>query len=91
MLRTPGLETGILAGVTRAHLLRLAPSAGYVVEAGAWSLPEVLAADEVILSSSVREVVGVVAVDGRPVGDGRPGPAARALQSALRAEATRPA
>jgi len=91
VLRTPGLETGILAGVTRAHLLRLAPSAGYVVEAGAWSLPEVLAADEVILSSSVREVVGVVAVDGRPVGDGRPGPAARALQSALRAEATRPA
>jgi 4-amino-4-deoxychorismate lyase len=88
VLRTPGLETGILAGVTRAHLLRLAPGVGYRVEEGAWPLDEVLAADEVILSSSVREVVGVVAIDGRTVGDGRPGPGAWALQAALRAEAT---
>lgn len=89
VLRTPGLETGILAGVTRAHLLRLAPGVGYRVEEGAWPLDEVLCADEVILSSSVREVVGVVDIDGRVVGGGVPGPAARALQTALRAEATR--
>ena len=88
VLRTPGLETGILAGVTRAHLLRLAPGAGLRVEEGAWSLDEVLGADEVVLSSSVREVVGVIDVDGRTIGDGRPGPGARALQAALRAEAT---
>lgn len=89
VLRTPGLETGILAGVTRAHLLRLAPGVGYRVEEGAWPLDEVLSADEVILSSSVREVVGVVDIDGKVVGGGVPGPAARALQTALRAEATR--
>jgi 4-amino-4-deoxychorismate lyase len=89
VLRTPGLDTGILAGVTRAHLLRLAPGLGYRVEEGAWPLAALLAADEVILSSSVREVVGVVAIDGRPVGDGRPGRAARTLQAALRAEAIR--
>ncbi len=87
LLRTPGLETGILAGVTRAHLLRLAPGAGFRVEEGAWPLDEVLGADEVILSSSVREVVGVTDVDGATIGDGRPGPGARALQAALRAEA----
>jgi 4-amino-4-deoxychorismate lyase len=87
LLRTPGLETGILAGVTRAHLLRLAPGAGFRVEEGAWPLDEVLGADEVILSSSVREVVGVIEVDGSTIGDGRPGPGARALQAALRAEA----
>jgi 4-amino-4-deoxychorismate lyase len=87
VLRTPGLETGILAGVTRAHLLRLAPGAGFRVEEGAWPLDEVLDADEVILSSSVREVVGVIDVDGSPIGDGRPGTGARALQAALRAEA----
>ena len=57
------------------------------MEEGAWPLEEVLGADEVILSSSVREVVGVIDVDGRPIGDGRPGPCARALQSALRAQA----
>jgi 4-amino-4-deoxychorismate lyase len=87
LLRTPGLETGILAGVTRAHLLRLAAGAGFRVEEGAWPLDEVLGADEVILSSSVREVVGVISFDGSPIGDGRPGPGARALQAALRAEA----
>ena len=87
VLRTPGLETGILAGVTRAHLLRLAPGAGFRVEEGAWPLDEVAGADEVLLSSSVREVVGVIDVDGRVIGDGRPGPGARALQAALRAEA----
>lgn len=89
VLRTPSLDTGILAGVTRAHLLRLAPTIGLRVEEGVWPLSDVLAADEVILSSSVREVVGVTEVNGRPVGEGRPGPAARALQAALRAEATR--
>lgn len=89
VLRTPGLETGILAGVTRAHLHDLAPGAGYRVEEGAWPLSEVLTADEVVLSSSVREVVGVIAIDDQVVGDGRPGPGARALQAALRAEATR--
>ena len=81
------LETGILAGVTRAHLLRLAPGAGFRVEEGAWPLDEVTSADEVILSSSVREVVGVIDVDGRTIGNGRPGSGARALQAALRAEA----
>jgi 4-amino-4-deoxychorismate lyase len=88
-LRTPGLETGILAGVTRAHLLRLAPGAGFRVEEGAWPLDEVRGADEIILSSSVREVIGVIDVDGQAIGEGRPGPGAWALQAALRAEATR--
>jgi 4-amino-4-deoxychorismate lyase len=89
LLRTPALDTGILAGVTRAHLLRLAPGVGLRVEEGAWPLDEVMAADEVCLSSSVREVVGVIEVDGQRIGDGRPGPGARALQAALRAEALR--
>jgi branched-subunit amino acid aminotransferase/4-amino-4-deoxychorismate lyase len=47
-----------------------------------------MAATEVFLSSSVREVVGAVELDGRAVGDGRPGPIASALQAGLRAEAT---
>lgn len=84
-LRTPSLDTGILAGVTRAHLLAVAPHIGLAVEEGAWGLEELATADEVILSSSVREVIGVIDVDGRPVGDGRPGPVAASLQAGLRA------
>ena len=88
-IRTPGLDLGILAGVTRSHLIRLATELGYNVEEGGWPLPDVLAATEIFLSSSVREVVGAISIDGLVVGDGRPGPVATALQAALRAEATR--
>lgn len=87
-IRTPGLGLGILAGVTRSHLLRLAADLGYRVEEGGWPLSGALEAAEVFLSSSVREVVAAVDVDGHSVGDGRPGPIAAALQGALRTEAT---
>ena len=83
-LLTPTLELPILAGVTRAALLELAPAAGYALEDGVFPLERLLAAEEAFLSSSVREVMPVVAVDGRPVGSGTPGPAAVALQRALR-------
>jgi 4-amino-4-deoxychorismate lyase len=83
-LFTPALSLPILAGVTRAAILTLAPAAGYRVEEGVFSLDRLLVSDEVFLSSSVREVVAVVSVDGRDVARG---PAAGALQDALRAAA----
>jgi branched-subunit amino acid aminotransferase/4-amino-4-deoxychorismate lyase len=86
-LLTPSLALPLLAGVTRAALWDLAPQAGYEVEEGAYPVGRLLAADEVFLSSSVREVAPVVAVDGNPVGGGTPGPAAASLQRALRAAA----
>jgi branched-subunit amino acid aminotransferase/4-amino-4-deoxychorismate lyase len=88
-LVTPSLEQPILAGVTRTALWELAPVAGYEPEEGTYPLARLLAADEVFLSSSVREVMPVVAVDGAPVGDGRPGSAAAALELSLRDLATR--
>jgi branched-subunit amino acid aminotransferase/4-amino-4-deoxychorismate lyase len=87
-LCTPSLELGVLAGVTRATLLELAPPAGYRISEGAFTLEDLLHADEAFTSSSIREVVPVVEVDGRPIGDGAPGDAARALQRALRERAT---
>jgi len=83
-LVTPSLEVGILAGETRAALLELAAGAGYEVVAGVFQLERMLAADEVFTSSSVREVIPVVAVDGKPFARG---PAAETLQQALRREA----
>lgn len=87
-LLTPSLAQPILAGVTRATLWELAAAAGYEPEEGVYPLARVASADEVFLSSSVREVMPVVALDGGPVGDGRPGEAARALQGGLRSLAT---
>ncbi len=80
-LYTPSLELGILAGVTRATLLELAPSCGYSVETDAYPLDAVLGADEAFTSSSVREAMPLVEIDGRPLGRG---PAADTLQGALR-------
>lgn len=85
VLRTPAVELGILAGVTRKVLLRLAPDLGYAVEEGAFAVEELRSADEVFTSSSVRELMPVVAVDGHAVARG---PAADALHAALRAAAT---
>jgi branched-subunit amino acid aminotransferase/4-amino-4-deoxychorismate lyase len=76
-LYTPTLELPILAGVTRAVLCRLAPR----VEEGRFELDRLLAADEVFLSSSVREVMPVVRVGEREFARG---PAAADLQAALR-------
>ncbi len=85
-LYTPALDLGILAGVTRAMLIELAPSCGYRVEEGAYRLDELLAADEAYTSSSVREVMPLVEIDGRALGRG---PAADELQGALRALAAK--
>jgi len=84
-LETPSLDLGILAGETRAALLEQAPSLGYTVEEGAYGLDRLLQADEAFTSSSVREVLPVASVDGRPLARG---PAADELQAALRQAAT---
>jgi 4-amino-4-deoxychorismate lyase len=88
VLRTPSLEVGILAGVTRAALMELALDAGYRLEEGIYRLRDLAAAEEAFTSSSVREVMPVVTLDGQPLGNGKPGPAAAALQRALRLAAT---
>jgi branched-subunit amino acid aminotransferase/4-amino-4-deoxychorismate lyase len=87
-LFTPSLGLGVLAGVTRAVILESADGLGYEVREGAFALDDLLAADEAFLSSSVREVMPVVAVNGTPIGDGRPGQAAAQMQQALRRAAT---
>jgi branched-subunit amino acid aminotransferase/4-amino-4-deoxychorismate lyase len=84
-LVTPSLDLGILAGETRATLIGLAGGLGYRVEEGAYPVERLRAADEAFTSSSVREVMPVVAVDGAAL---ERGPAADALQEALRAAAT---
>lgn len=77
LLLTPSLDLPILAGVTRAVACRLAPR----VEEGRYELERLLAADEVFLTSSVREVMPVLCVGEQAF---RPGPAAADLQQALR-------
>jgi branched-subunit amino acid aminotransferase/4-amino-4-deoxychorismate lyase len=88
VLYTPSLELGILAGVTRATILDLAPASGFAVQEGVYPLDDLLKADEAFTSSSVREIMPLVEVDGTALSRG---PASDRLQEALRAEATSPA
>ena len=86
-LVTPTIRLPLRAGITRATLCELAHGIGYEVEEGVFALDRLLGSDEVFLSSSVREVMPVIAVDGVEVARG---PAAAALQRALRAAAGYP-
>lgn len=90
ILYTPALELGILAGVTRATLIGEAAQAGYEVREGVFPLAHMAGSEEAFTSSSIREVMPAVRLDGRPVGDGTPGPAAQELQTRLRACASSP-
>lgn len=91
-LITPGEDAGVLAGITRAHLLALAGELGLPVELRALELPALLAAEEVFISSSIRELLSVVRLDGCVIGAGTPGPIYRRLLAAFgqRAHGARP-
>lgn len=82
-LYTPAVRPGVLPGVTRELILELAD-----VTVGSFPLDDLVTADEVFLTSSIREVMPVTALDGAPVGKGVPGPAATRLQAALRLRST---
>ena len=70
----PPKDNLILPGITYDLVLELAKADGLPFEVRETSVAELYAADEVWLSSSIREVVPVTMVDGMPVGEGVPGP-----------------
>ena len=76
---THPLSAHILPGIARATLLRLARDAQMTVIERPFSLDEALAADEALLTSTTAPLLPVVRIDGRPVGDGTPGPVAGRL------------
>jgi len=70
---SPGRLSGALPGITRAVVLELASAQGLDVEARGIAPEELAGLDELILSSSLRELAPVVEVDGKPVGSGTRG------------------
>jgi D-alanine transaminase len=77
---TPPKSNFILPGITRDLALELMRAANMPCEERAVSEAQLRAADEIWLTSSSREILAIVRLDGKTVGNGRPGPAhARAL------------
>lgn len=72
-VRTPPVSEGLLAGVTRAAVLELAPSCGLRPVEVPLTEADCLSAEEMFLASSGAELLPVVELEGRPLSGGRPG------------------
>ena len=79
-LITPPVNSDILEGITRRTLLEFARDAGIPVVERDIDRSELYIADEALLCGTGVQVAAVGWIDGRPVGDGRPGPITTALQ-----------
>lgn len=86
ILLTPALSIGILEGVTRGLVIDLARQIRTPVKEAAFRPQELIDVDECFITNSTIEVMPVTIIDGKPVGNGKPGPVTAALARAYRDE-----
>lgn len=79
IVKTPPVDAGILEGITRNAVIKLAEESGITVEQIPFTRHDIFVADECFLTGSAAEVIPVVALDGRLIGDGKPGPVTKEL------------
>jgi branched-chain amino acid aminotransferase len=79
-LRTPPIDAGILDGITRRAIIELAEHASIPLREMPMTRHDVYVADECFLTGSAAEVIPVVKVDDRVIGDGTPGPMTRDME-----------
>lgn len=82
-LRTTEHSERLLPGITRSEVIDIAAESGIPVELSTVELDDLYAADEVFLTGTLTEVLGLVEVDGREVGGGSVGPITRRLHDGL--------
>lgn len=83
-VKTPTVDVGILAGITRELVLDLARQEGLETRETVMMPDELFRAEEAFITSSTREVVPVVRIDDEQIGNGKPGPRTLALLKAYR-------
>lgn len=81
ILKTPPSDAGILEGVTRNVVIKLAREAHYDVREVTLQRHDLYVADECFLTGTAAEVIPVVKLDGRTIGEGIPGPITRQLRT----------
>ena len=84
VLLTPPISAGILDGITRQAVIEIAREGGYCVREMTLSRYDVYTADECFLTGSAAEVVPVVKVDDRTIGDGRVGAITKEMMQRFR-------
>jgi len=80
VLYTPPVEAGSLEGITRSVVIRLARQQGIEVVEKNLTRCDLYICDELFLTGTAAEVIGVVEIDGRVIGDGKPGPITKLLR-----------
>ena len=83
-LLTPPLHAGVLEGVTMNCVIELARSLGIPFARTDLTKHDLYIADEMFLTGTAAEVIGVSQVDGRVIGDGKPGPITMQLKAAFK-------
>ena len=84
---TPPIDAGLLPGITREFLFEIGAEAAIPVREAVLKDADLLGADEAFLTSSTREIVPIVQVDDRRIGEGIPGPMTRRLLQGFRRQA----
>ncbi len=80
VIYTPPVEAGSLEGITRAVVIRLAKKEKLTVVEKNLTKVDLYICDELFLTGTAAEVIGVVEIDGRIIGDGKPGPITKLLR-----------
>ena len=86
---TPPLDAGLLPGITREFLFDIGKEIGVTVREQVLRDADLLGADEAFLTSTTREVVPIVEVDDRTIGNGTPGPVTWKLLEGFRRAAAK--
>ncbi len=80
IIYTPPVEAGSLEGITRDVVIRLATKENITVIEKNLTRCDLYVADEFFLTGTAAEVIGIVKIDGRIIGDGKPGATTRLLR-----------
>lgn len=80
VIYTPPVEAGALEGITRGIVIRLAEGEGLEVVEKNLTRFDLYVCDELFLTGTAAEVIGIVEIDGRVIGEGRPGPVTHLLR-----------
>lgn len=83
-LETPMACEGLLEGITRGVVLEIGQEQGFEVRETLLTRHDLYVADEVFLTGTAAEIISVVGVDRRPIGDGKPGKVTQQLLRAFR-------
>jgi branched-chain amino acid aminotransferase len=90
VVRTPALDAGLLAGITRAFVFEVGAGIGVKVEEATLRDEDLFRADEAFFTSTTKELLPIVQVDDQQIGSGVPGPVTAQLLQEFRRRTTQP-